>query len=58
MITIIHLPNSRSYWNEMIGNNLIRNIMSVNKFKDIRKNLHFNNNKHVLPADHHNHDRF
>lgn len=57
MMSIVHLPNSRSYWNETIGNKLIQNTMSVNKFEEIRKNLHFNDNQRMLPADHPNHDR-
>lgn len=57
MMSIIHLPNSRSFWNEIIGNNIIQNTMSVNKFEEIRKNLHFNDNSKMLPAEYPEHDR-
>lgn len=57
MMSIINLPNSRSFWNETIGNNIIQNTMSVNKFEEIRKNLHFNDNNKMLPAENPEHDR-
>jgi len=57
MMSIINLPNSRSFWNETIGNNIIQNTISVNKFEEIRKKLHFNDNNKMLPVENPEHDR-
>lgn len=56
-MSIIHLPSTRSFWNEIIGNNIIKNTISVNKFEEIRKNLHFNDNSKMSPVEHPEHDR-
>lgn len=44
MMSLIHVPNSRNYWNEILGNRIIIETMSVNQFESIRKYLHFNDN--------------
>lgn len=57
LMTIISLPSVRSYWNEFIGNELVRNCMSLNRFEKIRQFLHFNDNATLLPKDNPSHDR-
>lgn len=57
LMSIIHLPNSRSFWNPIIGNRIIQDTMSLNKFELIKQFLHFNDNTKMLPSDHENHDR-
>lgn len=44
LTSIVRLPNVRLYWNETLGNRVIQNTMSLNRFEEIRKNLHFNDN--------------
>lgn len=57
MMSIVHLPNTRSYWSENTHNKIIRNCMSVNVFENIRRNIHFNDNTLDLPKDNPNRDR-
>lgn len=57
MMSIVHVPNSRSYWSENLANNVIRNCMSINIFENIKRFLHFNNNALALARDHQKHDR-
>lgn len=56
MILIVHVPNSRSYWSDNIGNSIIKECMSINVFENIRRFLHFNDNSLALPRDRENHD--
>lgn len=57
MMSVVKLNNIRSYWSPVIGNNVIIETMSVNKFEDIRRFLHFNNNEHIKANDHPDYDR-
>jgi len=57
MMSIVHLPNTRSYWSENTHNKIIRNCMSVNVFENIRRFIHFNDNTLDLPRDNPNRDR-
>ncbi|XP_060858925.1 piggyBac transposable element-derived protein 3-like isoform X1 [Metopolophium dirhodum] len=57
MMSIVHLPNTRSYWSENTHNKIIRNCMSVNVFENIRRYMHFNDNTLDLPRDNPNRDR-
>lgn len=56
-MSIVHLPNSRSYWSDNIGNCVIKECMSINVFENIKRVLHFNDNSLALPRNHENHDR-
>ena len=54
------LPNMRSYWetgSPFLSVNFVANVMTREKFKEILGNLHFSNNKDVVPRDHPTHDR-
>jgi len=35
MMSIVHVPNFRSYWSDNIGNSIIKNCMSINVFENI-----------------------
>lgn len=57
MMSVIRLPNTRSYWSSDVGIEIIKNAMTLNRFEKIRQFLHFNNNEMHLPRDNLNHDR-
>lgn len=57
MMSIVHVPNTRSYWSENTANSVIRNCMSVNVFENIRRFLYFNDNIQDLPGNNENRDR-
>lgn len=44
MMSIINLPNSRSFWNSIIGNTTIQETISVKRSKNVQRYLQFNNN--------------
>lgn len=44
-MSVVHLPSVRSYWSNNMGNRIIKNTMTVNRFEKIKHFLHFNNNK-------------
>lgn len=41
IMSFVHLPSTRDYWNGVIGNTLVQQTMSVNRFEKIRQFLHF-----------------
>lgn len=49
--------NLRSYWGSKIGNDIIKKSMSVNRFEQIKRILHFNNNETILSRNEPCHDR-
>ena len=53
------LPSLRDYWSSEpdLGVPFIANIMTRNRFEEIRLLLHFNDNNLLLPATHFLHDR-
>lgn len=51
MTSVVHVPNVRNYWNPQIGLETIWNCMSVNKFEEIRRFLHFNHNSQLDPTN-------
>ena len=58
IISFVHLPSTRDYWNDVIGNKLVQQTMSANRFKKIRQFIHFANNENALPFSNPQHDRF
>lgn len=56
LTSLIHLPDTRSFWHCILGNNLIQETMSLKQFELIHRYLHFNNNENILPQSHENHD--
>lgn len=57
LMSLVHVPNSRNYWNEILGNRTIIDTMPVKHFEMIRKYLHFNDNELAVPKDDIRHDR-
>lgn len=57
IMSIVNMPNLRSYWSGNTYSHIIRNYMSVNLFKNIKICIHFNNNEFDLPRDDPNRDR-
>lgn len=44
LMSIVNITNVRHYWCSVLGNPLIKDTMTVNKFEKIRQCLHFNDN--------------
>nr|CAI5863507.1 unnamed protein product [Callosobruchus analis] len=57
LMSVIHMPNMRSYWSNTIGTEIIKNTMSQKQFEIIKRNPHFNDNSQMLPKEHTMHDR-
>lgn len=55
--SIVKMNNRRNYWCKTIGHPIVMDVMGVNKFEEIKKYLHFNDNSTVLPVRDPNHDR-
>lgn len=54
-MSIVHLPTTRHYWGEL-GIPSIFNTMSINRFEEIKRFIHFNNNAN-LPTNSINYDK-
>lgn len=49
-MSIVHMPNTRSYWSDELEFSKIKNVMTINKFEKIRQSIHFNDNEtYILP---------
>ncbi|XP_053945112.1 piggyBac transposable element-derived protein 4-like [Anastrepha ludens] len=46
-MSLIKLPSSRHYWNTFIGQEFVRNAMTCNRWQNIKRFLHFNNNENI-----------
>ena len=58
IMSFVHLPSTRDYWNDVIRNKLVQQTMSANGLKKIRQFIHFANNENALPFSNPQHDRF
>lgn len=47
-MSVIHLPSTRSYWNSSLEIPAISHVMTCNRFEEIKRFLHFNNNQHQI----------
>lgn len=56
-MSIVKLSNIRDHWAPKFGFTIITEIMTLNKFEQIRRFLHFNDNSKMLCSDHPQHDR-
>ncbi|GFW80919.1 piggyBac transposable element-derived protein 3 [Trichonephila clavipes] len=56
-ISVVHLPNYRTYWSEELEFDRIKEKMPLKKFETFRQYLHFNDNYKHLPRVHTSHDR-
>lgn len=43
-MSLVNITNVRHYWCLTLGNNLVKETMTINKFEKIRQILHFNDN--------------
>ncbi|XP_037037947.1 piggyBac transposable element-derived protein 2-like [Bradysia coprophila] len=57
LMSVIQMSNTRRYWAPITGNALIKETMPVNKFEQIKQQLHFNDNENMVPKGDVNHDR-
>lgn len=57
LMSLIHLPSARDYWSDSMGNEMIKETMSVKEFEKIRQSLHFNDNSKEIPRGMNGHDR-
>lgn len=57
LTSVIHLPNTRSYWSTVMGVDVIREAMAVNRFELIKRYIHFNDNQVQEAATDENRDR-
>ncbi|GBP23668.1 PiggyBac transposable element-derived protein 4 [Eumeta japonica] len=48
-MSIVQLPSTRFYWNEDMGYPKVSTIMSCNRFEEIKRFIHFNDNLTQIP---------
>lgn len=56
-MSVQHFPNIRAYWSPKYGYEPIYSVMSNNRFEQLKKILHFNNNDHHKAIGDPGHDR-
>nr|CAH7738844.1 unnamed protein product [Callosobruchus chinensis] len=56
-MSIIQLPSTRLYWNSTIGHPAVSSVMSCNRFEEIKRFLHFNNNENIIERGQPGYDR-
>ncbi|KAJ8912352.1 hypothetical protein NQ315_014719 [Exocentrus adspersus] len=47
-MSIIQLPSTRHYWNNDVGHPAVSSVMSCNRFEEVKRFLHFNNNDDII----------
>lgn len=57
LMSVAPLPNIRMYWETELGLPVIRDTITVNRFKKIRGFLHFNDNSLQVLSGNPGHDR-
>ncbi|KAJ8957329.1 hypothetical protein NQ314_006579 [Rhamnusium bicolor] len=56
-MSLVHLPNVRSFWSEELGFDKVKNTITCNRYEKIRQFLHFNNNETMIPRNNPGYDR-
>ncbi|KAJ8933304.1 hypothetical protein NQ314_014097 [Rhamnusium bicolor] len=56
-MSLVNMPNTRSFWSNDLKFSNIADVMPVNKFEKIRQYIHFNDNQTFIPSVHPGHDR-
>ncbi|XP_049304617.1 piggyBac transposable element-derived protein 1-like [Bactrocera dorsalis] len=46
-MSLMKLPSSRHYWDTTVGQEFVRTIMTCNRWENIKRFLHFNNNENM-----------
>ncbi|CAF4889774.1 unnamed protein product [Pieris macdunnoughi] len=49
MMSVIQLPSTRDYWSSVLGHPKVNSFMSCNRFEEIKRFLHFNDNSTQIP---------
>ncbi|XP_046666750.1 piggyBac transposable element-derived protein 3-like [Homalodisca vitripennis] len=57
MSSVVNYTSVRDMWSSLIGNDVVKNSMSVNAFESMRSILHFNDNTNMKPLDDPDRDR-
>ncbi|PSN38182.1 hypothetical protein C0J52_15046 [Blattella germanica] len=56
-MSIIQLPATRHYWNSYLGHPAVNEVMSCNRWEEIKRFIHFCDNSNSVPASSPNHDK-
>ncbi|KAJ8928565.1 hypothetical protein NQ314_018869 [Rhamnusium bicolor] len=56
-MSMMNLPRSRLYWNLKFRFTQIAEQLSVNRWEEIKRFIHFNNNNNMPPKDDHSYDK-
>ncbi|XP_042142983.1 piggyBac transposable element-derived protein 3-like [Ixodes scapularis] len=56
-MSIVKLPATRLYWNSHIGQHAISGILSCNRWEELKRFLHVNDNTTFAPIGHPSHDK-
>lgn len=48
-MSIIQLPSTRCYWSENLGHPKVSSVMTCNRFEEIKRFIHFNDNSKQIP---------
>ena len=55
-MSIIQLPSTRHYWSSLLGHPVVSEVMSCNRWEEIKRCIHFNYNTTFVPAGQDGHD--
>lgn len=55
-MSIIHLPQVRHYWSAYLGHPMVSSVMACNRWEEIKRFIHFNNNENFVPRGTKGHD--
>lgn len=56
-MSIIQLPNTRDYWSPSLGHPKVSEIMSLNRWEELKRFIHFNDNSTFIPRGQPGHDQ-
>ncbi|XP_050305075.1 piggyBac transposable element-derived protein 3-like [Anthonomus grandis grandis] len=56
-MSIIQLPQARNYWSSHLGHPAISRVMTCNRWEEIKRFIHFNNNDNFIPRGKPGHDK-
>lgn len=55
-MSIIRLPQVRHYWSPYLGHPMVSSVVTCNRWEEIKRFLHFNNNDNFIPRGKDGHD--
>src|SRR5690606_16522331 len=50
-MSVVKMPSIRSYWDAVIGSDIVRNTITCNRFEKLRSVIHFNDNVEDTQVD-------